>query len=174
MILVAAYTGARISELFGLRWENVDITEDGGALRIVEQFYRNERVDRPKTPTGAREVPFGKLVAGILREQAAEGRYSVHSLVFPSREGHYWHESNFNRRVWQKTRAAAGFGPDLKFHHLRHFYTTMMRSQGLPTAVTEQLVGHSDDRTHRGYTQQTDTYAQVVREASDRAFEVAP
>jgi hypothetical protein len=46
----------------------------------------------------------------------------------------------------------------------------MMRNQGLPTSVTEQLVGHADDRTHRGYTQPTPAYVQVVREASDRAF----
>jgi integrase len=173
MILAAAFTGTRFAELIALRWENIDLADDGGALRIVEQYYRDELVDRTKTPTGAREIPFGAVVAAILREQAADGRYSSQGLVFPSPEGHYWHASNFNRRQWATTRKRAGM-TDLHFHHLRHFYVSMMRNQGLPTSVTEQLVGHSDERTHRGYTQQTATFAQVVREASDNAFQVAP
>jgi hypothetical protein len=28
----------------------------------------------------------------------------------------------------------------------------MVRAQGLPNAITEQLVGHVHERTHRGYT----------------------
>jgi integrase len=187
MILVAAFTGTRFAELIALKWPNVDLEDESGAIRIVEQYYAGELVDRTKTPTGAREVPFGALVASILREQAGEGRYSPHGLLFPSPEGHYCHASNFNRRVWAKTLQKAGFGEwatdsagrqrwtnGYRFHDLRHFYVSMMRNHGLPTNVTEQLVGHSDDRTHRGYTQQTASYAQIVREASDRAFEVAP
>lgn len=50
----------------------------------------------------------------------------------------------------------------------------MMRDHRLPTNVTEQVLGHGDDRTHRGYTHQTDTYANLVRAASESAFGVAP
>ena len=49
------------------------------------------------------------------------------------------------------TPEAAGF-PELHFHDLRHFHVSYVRAMGLPSAVTEQLVGHSDSKTHRTYT----------------------
>ena len=41
--------------------------------------------------------------------------------AFPAPRGGYWRDSNWNRRVWQETRAKAGL-PDLMFHTLRYFY----------------------------------------------------
>jgi integrase len=60
--------------------------------------------------------------------------------------------SNFNRRRWDPIRKAAGL-PGLHLHDLRHLYVSRIRDAGLSSALSEQLVGHSDERTHRGYTQ---------------------
>ena len=90
-------------------------------------------------------------------------------LVFPSPWGGHWLDTNFDRRICKRAREAAGM-PTLRFHDLRYVYTSYVRNSGLPLAITEQLVGHQDDRTHRGYTRPIPGTEDVTREALDRAF----
>jgi len=46
----------------------------------------------------------------------------------------------------------------------------MVRAQGLPNAITEQLVGHVDERTHRGYTRPIPGTEPLIRAALASAF----
>lgn len=117
LILTLAFTGVRKSELFALRWENVRLDDGGGSIVIVENCYEGEVGERTKTKTGMREIPFGSIQAGILREQASEGRYSPHSVVYPSPEGARWHSSNFHKRVWSKAREKSGLH-EVQMHDL--------------------------------------------------------
>jgi integrase len=71
--------------------------------------------------------------------------------------------------VWQKAREAAGL-PELTFHTLRSFYISQVRLLGLPTSITEQIAGHTDDRTHRGYTRPIPGTEQLIREAQSGIF----
>jgi integrase len=56
------------------------------------------------------------------------------------------------------------------FHTLRYFWISHVRAQGLAGAITEQLVGHADERTHRGYTRPIPGTESAIREARGRAF----
>jgi integrase len=170
LVLTAAFTGARISELFGLRWQHVDLDGSPPALVIAEQVYQGVHKDRAKTPSGYREVILPPPAVDGLRSQQIEGRHSERGIVFPAPEGGYWRASNFNRRQWRAIREAATL-PELHFHDLRHFYVSHVRNAGLPTSITEQLVGHSDERTHRGYTHAVPGTEQVIYEGLTRAFD---
>lgn len=170
LILTAAFTGARISELFGLRWPNVSLDADPPTLLIAEQVYQGERKDRAKTPSGYRQIILAPPGVTVLRSQQLEGRHSEAGIVFPAPRGEYWRASNFNRRQWRKIRDAAGL-PEFHFHDLRHFYVSHVRNAGLPTSITEQLVGHSDERTHRSYTHAIPGTEQGIYEALGRAFD---
>jgi integrase len=173
LIRFAAYSGPRISELFALRWASCDLTEGAESFVVVEQFYKGELVPTAKTRAGSRQVLLASQAAEALRQQSmaqqVDARPNPHGLVFPSPHGSYWRDSNFNRRVWQPTRKAAGL-PDLLFHTLRYFYVSTVRAQGLATAITEQLVGHTDDRTHRGYTRPIAGTEKLIRTALAAAF----
>ena len=72
-----------------------------------------------------REIILAPRVARVLRElsaaQVVDGRPNPHGLVFPSPMGERWLDSNFDGRVWQPAREAAGL-PRLEFHTLRSFY----------------------------------------------------
>jgi integrase len=173
LILFAAFSGARKSECFALRWSDIDLTRGKETARIVRQFYKGELVDETKTPAGAREIILAPRAARALRElsisQQLDEHANPHGLVFPSPHGSYWRDSNFDRRVWQKARKRAEL-PHLTFHTLRYFYISMVRAQGLTTALTEQLVGHVDERTHRGYTRPIPGTEPVIRAALASAF----
>jgi integrase len=173
LVLVAAYSGIRKAEAFGLRWENVDLAEGDERLRVVEQFYKGELVPSAKTRAGNRELVLAPQAADVLRElsvgQQVDGRPNPHGLVFPSPTGARWHDSNFDRRVWRPMCEAAGLA-GLTFHTLRFFYVSHVRAQGLPSALSEQLTGHVDERTHRGYTRPIAGTEPIIREALSRAF----
>lgn len=83
--------------------------------------------------------------------------------------GAHWLDTNFDRRVWKRARDEAGL-PDLTFHTLRYFYVSHVRAQGLASALTEQLVGHVDERTHQGYTRPIAGTEPVIRAALTAAF----
>lgn len=174
LVLFAAFTGARKAECFALRWSEVDLTPGGEIVRIVRQFYKGELVEQTKTLAGAREILLAPQAARALRElsvgQQVDERPNPQGLVFPSPRGSYWRDSNFDRRIWQKARIKAKL-PELMFHTLRYFYISMVRAQGLPTALTEQLVGHVDERTHRGYTRPIPGTEPLIRAALTAAFE---
>jgi integrase len=175
LVRFAAYSGARIGECFGLRWENVDLTDGSERVWIVEHVYKGELVAGAKTRAGAREIVLASQAAEALRQQNAaqlvDDQPNPLGLVFPAPRGGYWRDSNFNRRVWQDMRTKAGL-PGLMFHTLRYFHVSTVRAQGLPSAFTEQMVGHVDDRTHRGYTRPVEGSEHVIRAALARAFTV--
>lgn len=171
LVLFAAFTGARKSECFGLRWQNVDLTVGTERVWITEQYYKGENVDRTKTRAGMREEVLAPQAADALRElsvaQQLARRPNPLALVFPAPRGGYWRDSNFDRRVWQKAREAAGLA-DLKFHTLRAFWKS--HAHELPEALAQQLLGHSDLRTHRSYSRPIPGTEMLIREALGRAF----
>jgi integrase len=173
LVLFAAFTGVRKSECFALRWTDVDLTRGNETVRIVRQFYKGELVEQTKTLASAREIVLAPPAAQALRElsiaQQVDARPNPEGLIFPSPLGGYWRDSNFDRRVWQKARVKAKL-PTLTFHTLRYFYISMVRAQGLATAITEQLVGHVDERTHRGYTRPIPGTEPLIRAALTEAF----
>lgn len=173
LIMFLALTGLRPSEAFGLRWPNVVLTPGSECVRVVEQVYEGERVASAKTSAGAREVILSGSAAALLNEQALalqiDGRTDTDGPVFPSPQGHAWRSSNFNRRVWQDTRDAAKL-PGLLLYTLRYFYVSHVRASGLSAAVTMQMVGHTDERTHDGYTRPLDGQEAVIRAALAEAF----
>jgi integrase len=173
MILFAAFTGLRMSELLGLRWDNTDLTAGEERIRVVEQFYKGEHVASSKTRAGNREIVLGSEAADVLREHAVAQQVDAHpnhhNLVFPSPKGEHWRDSNFNRRVWQPARKEAGLA-ELMFHTLRYFWISTVSAQELPPALTQQLVGHSDERTHQGYTRPIPGTESLIRDAQSGVF----
>jgi len=171
LTLFAAFTGCRKSECLALAWDAVDLAN--GTARILRQYYKGVLVDATKTPAGAREVLLAPKLVTVLRElsaqQLVDDRPNPHGLVFPAPGGGYWLDTNLDRRVWKPAREAAGL-PTVTFHVLRYFFVSHVRAQGLPAAITEQLAGHVDERTHRGYTRPIAGTEPLIRNALERAF----
>src|SRR5262249_53115977 len=120
LILVAAFTGLRIGEAFGLGWENVNLNVGNETILVAEQGYQGELVPPPKPPSGFRQIPPAAAATEPLRPQQVERtRPNPLGLVFPSAEAPLKPQSTFTRRVWQATRKAAK-PPQLVSHALRH------------------------------------------------------
>ncbi|MFN2506432.1 MAG: tyrosine-type recombinase/integrase [Acidimicrobiales bacterium] len=144
LVLMAAFTGLRRSELFGLARRHLDLLH--GTISVVQQRQRmpdgSIAINPPKTQAGIRTIaippPLIPEIQAHLSEFAAPG---VDGLVFlgvkggPLRE-HVW------QKKWDIARRSVGL-PELHFHDLRHVANTLAASTGASLRELMHRMGHA-------------------------------
>lgn len=135
-IRLLLFTGARVSEILGLRWSEVDLAT--GVLRLED------------SKTGARIVILNQPAIEILRTRPRH----VGSLhVFPG-EGRSEKRKGLHRVsladpwAWVRRRARL---PDVRVHDLRHSYASVAASTGHSLPIIGGLLGHSQPQTTARY-----------------------
>lgn len=159
---LALDSGARKSELCGLRWSDVDL--DAGKIQIVQQLQKPgptptfgpPKNKRPRSITLSAETV--ELLRAHKREQATlklANRPSYHDfgLVFAKEFGELRRRThllgqplqanNLGERSLDRLITASGVRR-IKFHGLRHTSATLLLSAGVPVHVVAQRLGHSD------------------------------
>lgn len=135
-IATAAYTGVRIGELFGLRWEDVDF--ERYRLQVRRQL-RFKVGDEAKPKNGLeRQVVLPPVAAEWLRRVARH----IDGYVFHTRQGRRMTQSSWVY-YWNPVRRVVGL-EHVDFHELRHFCGSYLASRGAtPRQIAYQL-GHTD------------------------------
>jgi integrase len=153
ILLTAAFTGLRASELRGLRWEDVDL--DKKVLHVRQRVDFKNRAGVPKSAAGNRTVPLAAIVLNTLREWKLACPKGDLGLVFPTDTGQPHYHANIIQRglipAWVKAGVVGSEGaakyPGL--HALRHFYASWLINRkedgglGLPVKMVSQYLGHS-------------------------------
>ena len=104
LLMTAAFSGLRGSELRGLRWEDVDLK--AGELHVRQRADRYNVIGAPKSKAGHRIVPLGPLVLNVLREWKLACPHGEHRLVFPTASGRIATHNNLRRVLKAAVRAA--------------------------------------------------------------------
>lgn len=150
LILTAAMTGLRQSELLGLRWRDVDWSAQ--RIRVRNAFTRGEHSSRGKSDLSTRRsVPMAdRLVAELDRWSRRAAYTSETSLVFAHPQtGNPLDRSKVTRR-FQEACSQAGVRV-ITFHELRHTFATRMAAQGVPLRKLQDWLGHADIKTTQVY-----------------------
>lgn len=128
LFLVAFDTGARKSELFNLRWEDVDLKR--GVLRI------QSRGDFETKNYKSRAVPLTERVIRCLKDMG-----SGEGLLFPSArsEGGVFTDI----RVSLESIAAKAGVARFTVHDARHSYASALVREGLDLRSVQELLGHT-------------------------------
>jgi integrase len=135
MVVFAAATGLRPSELFAL--ERGDVERAVGVVQI-RRAYANGRVKQTKTRLSRRAVPLQAVALEALDQLQAQ----EHSpLLFPNSRGGYLDFRNFNRRHWKPVQRAAGIEPLRDLYDLRHTYATFALRAGVPVFALSRFMG---------------------------------
>jgi len=145
LYLTAAYTGLRLGELLGLRWEDIDF--EGDTIRVRRSWTNGEE----GTPKSGRDraVPMIESVAKALKRQRTRDRWiSSGDLVFCDPLGRHLGVKSLRDRY--KTALAAAHLRKLRFHDLRHTFGTHAIRHADPREVMEWM-GHSDLATTQKY-----------------------
>jgi integrase len=150
VILTAAMTGLRESELLGLRWCDVDWAAQ--RIRVRNTFVRGEHSNAGKSDLATRRsVPMADRLAGELDRWSKRTAYRADGdLVFAHPQtGAPLDRSKLSKRFKAACRAAGV--REVKFHDLRHTFATRLAASGQPMRTIQEFLGHADSKTTQIY-----------------------
>ncbi len=143
-IRLLLFTGARLSEILTLEWEQVDF--EGRCLRLAD------------SKTGAKMIylspPAQEILAALKRK---DGNPFV---ITGAKRGS--HLVNLEK-PWRRIRAEAGL-EDVRLHDLRHSFASMAVAGGLSLPIIGALLGHTQPGTTARYAHLADD---PLRQATD-------
>lgn len=147
------WTGLRTSEIFALKWANVDLRS--GTVLINEATVRGKHKASTKTDT-ARTVKLNSLAKAALQRQRAFTQAAGAEVFQDPRYGKPWIEERaFRRSFWTPTLKLLGVRYRRPYN-MRHTYATAMLMAGMTPAFCARQLGHSVEMFLRTYTKWID------------------
>jgi integrase len=136
LIVIAAYTGARIEEICSLQRKHIDLMN----LTIS--------IIGAKTAAGNRTIPIHSAIQPLvekLLEQSTDD-YLISRLT----KNKYGDRSNAIGKRFGRLKSAENFGKNHVFHSIRKTFVTMLENAGVSENVTADIVGHEKPRITYG------------------------
>jgi integrase len=142
-------TGARRSEVFAMRWADLNLTEGKWTKPA-------STTKQKKTHTAPLSAPARQLLAELSESAEPDAEY-----VFPGRWGGHRTEV---RQAWDDLCRAANI-KGVRLHDLRHSFASQLVSSGFTLPVIGALLGHSQPATTARYAHLFD---EITRQATER------
>lgn len=144
-ILVALYTGLRIGEIAGLKWNDINwddqvIIVRNNLQRLRKEVHQSktELVNASlKTSLSHRVVPLGKTLSNQLQDLK---EVSISEFVFTFKNNEPLDPRTIRNR-FTKVKQKADVS-DLPFHALRHTFATRCIEKGVSVTTISALLGH--------------------------------
>ena len=164
LVLLAASTGLRQSELFGVKWCDIDFAQH--TMNVMRSIVYGV-VGPCKTESSQKPVPVHPTVLDALAKWREVCRYNKSDdWVFASRR-HRGRKPRWGQAILRKyIRPAAqrvGIQKRFGWHTFRHTYSTLLRSVGTEFKVMQELLRHSSLRST------LDVYTQAISPAKHAA-----
>jgi len=151
LILLLVYTMARISEIKGLKWEDINFKDSVLYLKTRKTRDGSEKI---------REIPIGgELLDSLLSVRQEKGfvlQYQLRGRGYPYRD---------LRKKLKACCRNADVTLQSGFHQFRHYGATHLADRGAPLNVIQDLLGHTSLDT-------TSLYLQSLRESKRKAMEL--
>ena len=130
-VKLLVFTGARLGEVLGLRWDWIDF--DRGEARL------------PDSKTGAKTLHLPPPALAVLAElPRIEGNPHV---IAGAREGTAWVNLE---KPWRAIRKVAGLD-DVRLHDLRHAFASVAAASGMGLPIIGKMLGHTQAQTTARY-----------------------
>jgi integrase len=155
LLATAVFSGMRLSELLGLRWQ--DVSFEDGLIRVRHQLSRASRTQPArllplKTDAGARDIVLLPQLAELLRghhvAELVKGSGQPHHFVFTTEIGTPFYGRNVSARGLDKAADRAKINGDgrqrLSMHDLRHtFASHLILDLKLDVVTVSRQLGHA-------------------------------
>jgi len=164
LVLLAVSTGLRQSELFGLKWGDVDFAQK--TMNVTRSIVYGV-VGPCKTEASQKPVPVHPTVLKTLSEWRRTCRYNKSDdWIFASRRHRgrtpFWGQAILRRYI-RPVAQRAGIQKRFGWHTFRHTYSTLLRCVGTEFKVMQELLRHSTLRST------LDVYTQALASAKHTA-----
>jgi integrase len=174
-VRLSAITGARRSEMLGLRWPDVDldravVTISRGLVvgpdGLVEKDTKTHQVRRVALDDATVEALRAHRTAAEERAARFAGQVDPDAFVFASDVGGRipWFPDSASRRFRQACRRIDLHG--VRLHDLRHYVATRLLTAGVDVRTVSGRLGHRNAATT------LNVYAHFVPETDQKAAEV--
>lgn len=174
VILLTLSTGMRLGEVFGLKWDDIDI--DRGIIRVQRELVTSNHTqyfEEPKTAKSRRQIPLPADINEYLKEyktwqdeqkQSTGDKWADDDMVFAGSFGQPYNPHNFSSRNFKVILRKAGLDTSVKFHDLRHTHATLLLQQGINPKIVQERLGHST------ITLTMDTYSHLLPDMQGSAI----
>jgi integrase len=165
--LIAALTGMRRGEIFGLKWG--DVSFERGTL-YVRRSYVDGVEGPPKTESSRRPLPIPPPALEALKVWRERSQYTEPDHWVFASEFHFGKQPLWPGTLWRRNVAPAIDRAEVKkqklgWHSLRRSYASLLLSSGASLRVSMELMRHSTPEMTLG------TYAQSVGDEKRNAGE---
>ena len=142
-VLLATTLGLRRSEIFGLKWKDIDFENETIHIgRAKVESITGEYVEKaPKTTKSERVLEVLPNVVDSLGERGKPEDY-----IFTC---------NVEAFSSSYKRACVKYGFPYNFHSLRHYCASVMLQEGIPNKYASEIMGHSTEEMLRRVYQHT-------------------
>ena len=179
-----AYSGFRRSEMFGLKWKDIDFENNIISIKRTS-YYTSERgiyTDTTKTKRSKRVLKISPYIMGILKElkdeQDEEALRLGDKWVESDRLFVKWNGEPMNNQTpygWLKEFCEKNDMPFYGIHSFRHFAASALISSGLDVVTVSGALGHCNSGTTLNvYAHMFQTAQARVAQAMDGAFSFLP
>lgn len=177
MIITAILTGARLSEIAGLTWK--DINFNFKTININKSYdYANDTFKPTKNKSSNRVIKINNTLCDILGGLMHDDSKPT-DLVFKNNRGTVPSSNAVNKALRTHLKELNINRPGFHFHSLRHSHVAYLLSQGIDIYPIAQRLGHSDiTTTTRIYAYLIDEYKdkndQIIIKGLDKLFTNKP
>ena len=155
-VLLDIFIGARLGELAGLEWSDIDLQHGIVSINKSSQYLSDKGIFTkcPKTESSIREVSIPNFIVSLLKEYKLW--YEEQKLIV----GDFWHESNRlfvqdNGNPIHPSTISKWFInfikkiglPVITFHGLRHTNATLLIAGQVDVATVSARLGHAQITT---------------------------
>jgi integrase len=147
MVILDVTTGLRRSELFALKWSDVDFS--GLRLDILRSIYLRH-IGGCKTQASQKPVPLDERVAADLwlwKETSPYQQADDWVFASPRTQGKYpfWPDAVL-QKVIRPAALRAGISKRIGWHTFRHTFSTLLIANGENVKVVQELMRHASCR----------------------------
>jgi len=154
-VFTAVLTGMRKGELLGLQWGDIDYNSNTIFVKrslkwhtMKQSVNKRQRwyFDTPKTKYSVRAVTMSPKLKEALEIHQITCPVNEWELVFTNKEGNPLDPDNLIKREFQPVLRMAGLR-QIRFHDLRHTYTSLLIAQGENIKFIQSQLGHASIQT---------------------------
>ncbi|MGA2650938.1 MAG: site-specific integrase [Terracidiphilus sp.] len=165
MAVLAMNTGMRISEILGLRWQDVDFSQ---ATLSIQRSVVGKHEDETKTLASEAVLPLHVVLIQELRAWKSREE-SVNGWLFGNIDtGRPYHADSLRQDHLAPAGRKAGI-PNLGWHAFRHTYRSRLGNSGVALEVQQKLMRHSSINMTMKYGQ--NAMLDLTRPANARLVE---
>ena len=161
MILLAIYTGMRLSEIQALTWNDINLQT--GTIDINKSWNARERHFKPvKTASSKRIIRVNRSILQII---ASLSHGSTSNLVFINQFGEVPTSNAVNKKLRSLLKELKIHRRNFHFHSLRHSHVALLLADGIDIYTISKRLGHSNTTTT------SEVYAYLIDEYKQKTDE---